>query len=793
MSSNTVQRAVQLNAVEIKRSCIPSWKLYQIQLSDEEVWSNSTYGKIVRFRREFQHPDFLLESHGRTLAIIPLNGSSVDIVDIVEEQLTIEWEKKVKLQPIETPKISQDMEDKDYQAILSAVGGYFGHLLVNEYGFEKMSSLGNIGRFYHPSILENKILEGGNSKSRNRDEKLELRQTVDLSLHMDKSDGIFYLTLDLKTNVFGKENLTKLIDDKIKREGKRILSKDQRKELIDNLKQDQREWKIDFEVHDVKTLETLLRKFKDEIFILHDYLEKNNEEGNAQKMNLLKYDDYKDMTVKDFADKHGLRLSKGCKIAEFSIRTKRNERYFLPTDWFSHNLPNSSVSGKYWERDFHKFSKPFMNKRYQSIEAVVNFINTRKQEKNIQTGKLISKQRAKVEFVPLKARKDVVKKYGRVPEIWKSGVEEWGELREIIIFHRRNMKDDRNVTQFGDELKKQLDLIASKSGQNSISLDYQAVTGKKQLVNIAQEPTQNKAERLYLFLENREAPYSYVKKIFTQMERKPVQYIRHRNITGRFRQVVGTLIPQLITKTGGLPYALSENRLDNALIIGLDKARDSSSSRPSASAGVAAVTPQGHYVSGASTEIDNTKDDSIDVDRLAPQLLEHLDEINKKPEYVVILRDGAPAVCRPEVKRWKEYLDNYNLDFAFLSSRKENSFRIYPDKDTMKQNRPSYQLPIVVKGSPLQKDEFLTVTASAPVGTPKPVIYTMMENTTPIQSLDEIQSRIISQVVSMSMLAWESPRPTSQPLPLHYADKLANFTQMIQMAWPESNLYPMFI
>ena len=80
-----------------------------------------------------------------------------------------------------------------------------------------------------------------------------------------------------------------------------------------------------------------------------------------------------------------------------------------------------------------------------------------------------------------------------------------------------------------------------------------------------------------------------------------------------------------------------------------------------------------------------------------------------------------------------------------------------------------------------------------PTDTPKPVIYTIMENTTPIQGLDEIQSKIISQVVSMSMLPWESAKSTSQPLPLHYADKLDGFTQMIQMAWPESDQYPMFI
>ena len=197
-------------------------------------------------------------------------------------------------------------------------------------------------------------------------------------------------------------------------------------------------------------------------------------------------------------------------------------------------------------------------------------------------------------------------------------------------------------------------------------------------------------------------------------------------------------------------------------------------------------------MSAASTPLDNTKHDSIDVDKLAEGLLEDLRVTYKyKLDYVVILRDGSPEVAQAEVDPWKKYVKEYGLDMIFLASRKENSYRVFPSEVKLNDRRP-YELPVVLNESPLPSDEFLVVSADAPIGTPKPVVYTLLDNSVNF-TIEEIQEKVIAQVVSMSMLCWESPKPTSQPLPLHYADKLAGFTQMVQQAWQISNKYPMFI
>jgi len=262
----------------------------------------------------------------------------------------------------------------------------------------------------------------------------------------------------------------------------------------------------------------------------------------------------------------------------------------------------------------------------------------------------------------------------------------------------------------------------------------------------------------------------------------------------RFPVLVKTIFPQILAKTGGMPYKLAPPILNKALIIGLDKARDSSGKYPSASAGVAAVTPEGYYVAGASTPLESNTTDFIDVDLLAPSLLDELQERKFETEYefVVILRDGGPRTRIQEVPKWRKYLEAYEKEFIFLAARKTHAYRVFPINISEVVGKVKYDIPIVLNGPPLPDSDFLVISARAPRGTPKPVLYTIMENTTSF-SITDIKEKVIAQLISMSMLCWESPFPTSQPLPLHYADKLAKFAQLVQQAWNSSNPFPMFI
>ena len=140
---------------------------------------------------------------------------------------------------------------------------------------------------------------------------------------------------------------------------------------------------------------------------------------------------------------------------------------------------------------------------------------------------------------------------------------------------------------------------------------------------------------------------------------------------------------------------------------------DSSLRRPSASAGVAAVTPEGQYISGVSTPLENNTTDFIDVDKLAPNLLLELDEnkFNKEYEYIVILRDGSPNICRQEVPLWKKHLEEYGKNFIFLASRKTHPYRVFP-KDILEQQnkrRVDYSIPAVLNSELLPAQDFLVL------------------------------------------------------------------------------------
>ncbi len=97
-----------------------------------------------------------------------------------------------------------------------------------------------------------------------------------------------------------------------------------------------------------------------------------------------------------------------------------------------------------------------------------------------------------------------------------------------------------------------------------------------------------------------------------------------------------------------------------------------------------------------------------------------------------------------------------------------------------------------MKNSPLPPNYSLIISSPPPIGTPRPVLYTLMKNTTDFSDKD-ILSKVIPQVISLAMLCWEPPMPTSQPLPLHYADKLAEFTQKTGKKWNSFIQYPLFI
>ncbi len=749
-----------LNTGRLKIDYSDKWAIFEINCQN---WDDKYFDRIIEIRRNFAHEKYMLESRGRILIGIPSC-----------EQGDIDWRTERKqivdaLQSKFDSEVTLDSVSLDYlfsmgeNAILpikEAIGGIIGGKL-KEMGFEKVSSKGSVGRFFHPEYCRKKVVEAG---------RVSLRHLIEFVLTVNYKSGgqafESFLSIDVKTEVSGSETLLDLLGNKKGEREIKYWPKDQwRWEIKDNI------------------ISNTNRKKAYQLVEIEDF-----RDGEDKPLNLVPYGKMKKATVRQFLNSKRLRPEKNDIIAVLKDKSKQsrdpNVEYRLPASLLEHSVTNSSVKGREWERDFHNFSKLKPRDRVIIIGRLFDYL---KQKGIVEYPKKLKGSVPSIAHPTVGRRQESA--FEKRINVVDMGVEEWGFLKKIKIYHTE--RDRSRASSLNGVFRDIFEQMRKRSKISIPDIEMERYSSSRDIKHIAFEKEERPEETLHLFIGFREEDYRNVKTWFTHQNRKPVQFVQPGNIGCRRYPLVKTLIPQMIAKTGGFPYKLDPPLLDRALIIGLDKARDSSSTRPSASAGVAAVSPEGRYVSAASTPLDTSKHDRIDVDVLAPKILENIEEYQKKLDYVVILRDGAPSICRSEVAPWKKHLSSYGLDLVFMASRKQNPYRVFPElSDRGAGHR--LRLPAVIDGAPLSQDDFLVVTTNPPQGTARPVLYTLLENDAGF-SREEIKTKVVAQVVSMSKLCWESPLATSQPLPLHYADKLAAFTQVTQHPWVSSNRYPMFI
>ncbi len=743
--------------INIRYSC----KTYQINI--EANWEKRYYSEIVNFKRQFDHQDYFIETSGSMIAIIPFieKPKYVEFVSNLNSELSIYLGVDVFLKEC----------NNNSNMIRNIIGGIL-NLKLETLGFEKIQSYGSVGRYFHHSYSDTEKLSSD----------LLMERVFEFSVDIKNNKNNNYksfLSIDIKTIITGDETLSKLLSDR------KLDVKD-----LDSWNDTQRSWRLNKEYFNKNWLINIIddKKYYIDKIIEFDKLK-------SEKIGIPNLGKYRNYSLKEFIDcgKNKEKPKWIIIMKDKSTNTPNpNKTIFLTPRMLKHRISHISIKNKEYEKKFHYFSKPKMSERSNKISEIFKLLKS----KNIISYQLKFKGEQPQIALP-SVKENNILSYGRVIDLASYGVEEWGRLKEIVVYYQSEKIKDK-VKLFLQILSDQMNTIARKSKNSNLKI-ISKVVQSSQLKNIANKTIEDPASILHMFiLENIKHAYSYkqIKTWFTQENKKPVQAVKYSTIVPRranndhrikeqMNKIIKTMIPQILAKTGGLPYSMHPKILDKTLIIGLDKGRDSSSTRPSASAGVAAVTTDGRYVSGASTPLDTTKNDSIDVDILAPPLLKELkDKYKDKLEYLVILRDGSPQICKPEVPQWEKYIEEYNMGFVFFASRKMNHYRIFPI------NNNKLKLPVILYGDPLQENEFLVISANSIQGTPKPVLYTMMQNTS---NEDEIIQKVIPQVISMSMLSWESPMPTSQPLPLHYADKLAAFTQLVQQAWNSSIESPMFI
>jgi len=763
-----------LNTVELNKIWADNWEILEVDFSDWD--KKKDYESIKSLKNIELDNNLLIESHGRFIILIPLKEFKITELHYskIKKNLEILASKEVILK-----KIQVSLENTDDIALLNVFRKGIGEILTKKIegiGFKRIGSGGGIGNFIFPDNWLNESHEFTHNQA-------HISRVIKLAILLSASGKKCYLTADIKGRYEEKTEL------KLRLEKLNLLNHP----VSEWFESERKLWQI---------------QQKDEIFKI---LPKEIVQEFFEIQEIKKWDEISSIEIGygKYAKRKWIDLiESGVLPADIKTNTyvvvktegriikDPNKKFVLPIEFFYKIL--SKPEDKKSKEEFKKFTQLTPQLRNKYISEFFQLL----EKKGISKSKTTFRS-FPVSFANTGVGSNIVQDYGKAPPLQDFGVESWGNLRKIDIFFFNAYRLKQKVEDFSKILKQQLEIVQQKT--------FQRLNQKIDRIEINLHPiTDNKFIRTGLidqldssccpivFLGQKIHNYREIKSRLTQERGIPVQGIKEatlyntRNITG----LVRTIIPQIIAKTGGFPYKLHPPILDNAIIIGLDKARDSSLRRPSASAGVAAVTPEGQYISGASTPLENNTTDFIDVDKLAPNLLLELDEnkFNKEYEYVVILRDGSPNICRQEVPLWKKHLEEYGKNFIFLASRKTHPYRVFPIDILEQQNkrRVDYTIPAVLNSEPLPAQDFLVLAAKAPRGTPKPMLYTVMENTTSL-NMDDVKEKVLAQIISMSILCWESPLPTSQPLPLHYADKLAGFTQMVQQAWNSKNQYPMFI
>ncbi len=766
-----------LNAVELNKILPDTYFMYEIEIPEWD--KKKDYGALSELKSLFNDPYFLFEQHGRYIILI-LNNKPSNINEIldaalrkIKESLLKIVQKEVSFTLIEKPLEKINCDENIGNIVRKGIGEVIS-VLLHKLGFNKVGSGGGIGIFALPQNWMGEAQSYG-------DGSVNMFRAMDLSVILSESGTTYYLSADVKGHYDEQISLSNWME-KLK------INKP-----INEWYKSNRLWKIKL---DNPTSKLFGKDLEDEVFELQEI-----QSWSKIKEMEIGYGKYSNKSWAALLDQKI--ISPDIQALPFVITKAKgkvvkdpNKNIALPKNLFYRVL--SKPIDRSTEKEFKRFTQLTPQKRNLYISAFFQKLYENRLSKN-----KVTFSNYPITFAAVGVGEYKTSNYGRAPPFHELGFEKWGMLATIPIFYYKYPRLEKSVQNFRQILLEQLELCRKETSKRlgqkipEVKITLNPIQNVH-FINDSVLGPMNSSFCPIIFKSNKFGNYREIKTKFTQEKGIPVQVIEEETLINNPKLVglVRTLIPQIIAKTGGFPFKLSSNLLDKSIIIGLDKARDSSMQRPSASAGIASVTPDGQYISGASTPLELNSTDFIDVDQLAPTLLRELEEkkINKQYDFVVILRDGAPNICRREVPLWKKHLENYNKSFIFLASRKTNPYRVFPSDigERTQNRRVDYSIPAVLNGPPLPENEFLLLAAKAAMGTPKPMLYTMMENTTSL-NLTEVKEKVLSQVLSMSMLCWEAPLPTSQPLPLHYADKLAGFTQMVQQAWNSSNRYPMFI
>ncbi|MHA1820271.1 MAG: Piwi domain-containing protein [Promethearchaeota archaeon] len=729
---------------------------------------------------------------------LQIDSDSIQIVHYEKEEL-FEFESNITLiRLIIGHQIKKMLEDKGCEFIRSIRGGgRYGLKDIEDYNRRKAGKVDWILDFSPYGHIERVIDIGiiGDKK----DFKSIFEETQ--NKHAD-----IYASIELKTIIIGKVSIAQRLEVLLNNPHYRKLRTSYQD--LDHNQQLKEEFLSKLNTKNPK-YKTMIKNMEDSLNAIAFYLKGFKYDPSLMTRTILYKFGFKNreitakqqLTELGFSENEIKKIQQDSKnlLAELKPRIKGknidpNKKFYLPISLLFESISQDFLKDLNKMRDYTRFSSIKHKLRSDALDFLIETLGLMGnvlEEKVLLNTDNIEYESKKIKERVFSSERD----YTSSPRTERIGFEDLGELSKIFIVNTDNRLSFSNLKYFKKLFKdafREIEKYTNKKPNKSVEIRY--INGTIRRPEDLANRIEDDPSIALLVIGNSSKTWADFKRFFTVKRGQPVQYLKVKtcqNITngrGRARAIISNLIKQLVAKAGGLVYKL-EPIMDNAVIIGLDRARDPFGKALSASAGVAAFTSEGYYLGGASSKIDKESHDFINAEEIAPKLLSTIEK-KVKPEYLIILRDGDPKIAEHEVKVWKDYCEKNNIKLIYVASRKTHPLRIYPVGES--DGNREYRYPLAIKHLPTDERDFMTLNIGTHQGTPKPVLYTIMENDSDLD-LEQIKDKLIKLIVDFSQLCWESTTSTGQPMPLHYADKLAEFTKETNTPWDESNNKPMFI
>lgn len=250
------------------------------------------------------------------------------------------------------------------------------------------------------------------------------------------------------------------------------------------------------------------------------------------------------------------------------------------------------------------------------------------------------------------------------------------------------------------------------------------------------------------------------------------------------KDIVNPLMLQIIAKCRGQPYGLQPGFAPvGTVFVAIDRHRNPFKFNAPLVTSVVLFDTNGSYI--CSKSVINVRENQTNLYTLIKDCFEKLRLITNQEKWnlVVYMEDTGIGTMEDQIKNDVNECElsakELEAKYVFITANKGSHHRLYsgdpndrlsasrvsPFTAALKMKNPSHILvvstePIIVRG------------ASKEIGTPKPVLYTLVSLSKEL-NLEETKEDIAKSIIWLCRHSWVSPTSTRLPAPLYFGNKLS--------------------